>query len=243
MGKVEYSQWDSEHFGIKIGRYVLGSLQEVPNDVEQAKMEGYDLLITRVPTEEVNVVNALEDNCFRIKDTLVRYKIDLKDITPLKHEGKVQIRMAEKHDLNAIKTIARHTFKEYAGHFHNDKLLGRKKCDDLYVKWSENSLLDRNIAQAMFIAEEREKILGFATMRHVSKDESEGVLFATSPQARERGIYSEFIKEAINWSKRNKYKHLLLGTNINNYIIKNIWTGFGANIYASYYTMHLWMDD
>ena len=80
MGYIDLSKWDSEHFGIKIGRYSAHTLEDICSDIKQAKTDGYELLIARIPTDCLDIVNKLERHGFRVKDTLVRYRISLEDI-------------------------------------------------------------------------------------------------------------------------------------------------------------------
>ncbi len=242
MGRIELCEWDSKHFGVKIGRYAPDNLKDIGREIERAKAEGYELLITRLPIDQVAIVNHLESLGFRVKDILVLYRVLLDNTDFLEHNGiSFTIRSATPTDIDMVADIARTTFKNYRGHFHADELLSKEKCDELYVEWAINSIVDRKIANEVFIAEGETRLLGFATIKIISDEESQGILFGTAPEARGRGVYSEFIKEAINWSKNKKLKYLVLGTQVNNYVVQNAWTKVGAKIFTSYYTLHLWL--
>ena len=243
IGHIESCEWDTKHFGIKIGRYTPGNPKDAGSDIERAKAEGYELLITRLPTDQVDIINHLENQGFRVKDILVRYRLSLDNMDFLAHNNiSFKIRNATPTDINIVREIARTTFKNYMNHFRADELLSKEKCDDLYVEWAVNSIIDTKIADEAFIAEDEKGVLGFATMKIISDEESEGVLSGTAPEARRRGVYSELIKERINRSKSKKLKYLLLGTQVNNYIVQSVWIKFGAKIFTSYYTLHLWLE-
>jgi len=243
MGCIELSEWDSKHFGVKIGRYAPDNLKNIDSEIGRAKSDGYELLITRLPTDQVAIVNHLESLGFRVKDILVLYRVLLDNIDFLKHDAiSFTIRTSTTADIDMVADLARTTFKNYGGHFHADELLSKEKCDELYVKWAINSIVDRKIADEVFIAEDETRLLGFATMKIISDEESQGILFGTAPEARGQGVYSEFSKEAINWSKNKKLKYLVYGTQVNNYIVQNALTKVGARVFTSYYTLHLWFE-
>lgn len=242
MGHIDLSKWDSEHFGIKIGRYSAHTLEDICSDIKQAKTDGYELLIARIPTDCLDIVNKLERHGFRVKDTLVRYRISLEDINFLERNVGLKIRTAAFDDIDILKEIASKTFKNYMGHFHADESLSKEKCDELYIKWAVNSITDKKIADEVLIAENDTYMLGFAAMKVVLHEESDVVLTGTASEARHRGVYSELMKEAINRSKTKKLKYISTGTQVNNYIVQNVWMKLGAKIFDSYYTLHLWLE-
>lgn len=242
MGHMESCEWDSKHFGIKIGRYTPNNPKDAGSDIERAKAEGYEFLMTRVSTARLDIVNQLEYRGFRVKDTLVRYRISLEDINFLERNVGLKIRTAAFDDIDILKGIASKAFKNYMGHFRADESLSKEKCDELYIKWAMNAITDKKIADEVFIAEDEKGALGFATIKIISDEESEVVLFGTAPEARRRGVSFECIKESINWSKSKKLKYFLLGTQVNNYIVQNVWMKLGAKIFDSYYTLHLWLE-
>ncbi|MFX0096373.1 MAG: GNAT family N-acetyltransferase [Candidatus Hodarchaeota archaeon] len=243
MGVIRKSEWDSEHFGIKVGRYMPHTIDDVLPDIDFAKNDDYDLLIARIRTDQVGLINEIEETKFKLKDAIVEYILNLDNVEFFEHKGSFKIRKATEHDVEHVKTIAYDSFKDYIGHFHKNMALNRKKCDELYVKWAENSIRDKNVADVVFIAENKEYKLGFGTVKTISDEESRGVLFGTTPEARGRGVYTELLKEAINWSKRKMSKLFVYGTQINNYIAQNVLIKLGFKILSSFYTFHLWIKD
>ena len=98
------------------------------------------------------------------------------------------------------------------------------------------------IADVVFIAEEAGKIIGFATAKINSEEESQGILFGTAPEARGKGVYTAFVKETINWSLSKNKKRQIMGTQVNNHIVQNVWTRLGFKLKESFYTLHWWSD-
>jgi len=243
MGQIIFSNWDSEHFGVKIGKYIPHAPEDISSDMERARAEGYNLLITRISTNEIEIVNALEKNGFELKDTIVHYKVNLERTEYFPSASAFNIREARIEDAPVVREIAKRTFKDYIGHFHKDKRLEKDKCDELYAKWAENSVKDKNIAEAVLIAEEDHRILGFATIKIISEHESQGILFGTAPEAQGRGVYTTLIREAINWSKRRNLKEFIYGTQVDNYVVQNVFMKVGGEIYRSFYTLHCWIRD
>ena len=241
MGQIELCEWDSKHFGIKVGKYSADIPEDISSDIKRAKADRYELLVTRAPTDRLDIVNELEACGFRVKDTLVRYRISLRDTNFLERKADLKIRTATANDINMVRKIASETFKNYIGHFHADRSLSKQKSDELYVKWAVNSIVDRRLADEILVAEEDKYILGFATIKVISHGESGVMLTGIAPEARRRGAYSELMREAINWSKTKKLEYISTGTQINNHIVQHVWMKLGAKIFASYYTLHLWL--
>lgn len=242
MGVIKERMWDTKHFGIKIGEYIPDKYERVEEDLKRAKDDGYMLLITRLLTNEIGMVNVLEKNEFELKDTIVEYKVNLERIEYFPSTSIFNIREAGIEDIPELREIAKRTFKDYIGHFHRDNRLEKNKCDELYVKWVENSVKDKNIADTVLIAEAGHSILGFGAIKILSKHKSRGILFGTSPEMRKRGVYKTLIRQAINWSKRENLKEFIYGTQVDNYVVHNVFMKVGGRVYRTLYTLHCWLD-
>lgn len=242
MAEIRLKTWDTEHFGIKIGEYILDTGGDVGEDVARAGGEAYSLLVARIAADRIEIVNALERNGFELKDTIVHYRVDLGEAEYFAPTSDFNVREATTDDLPAVREIAKGAFRDYIGHFHKDRRLDRQRCDELYERWAENSMKDKDLADTVLIAEENRSILGFFAIKLTANHESQGILSGTAIEAQGRGIYTAFIKEAINWSKRQNLRDLVLGSQVNNYRVQNVWMKVGARVFRSLHTFHCWPD-
>ena len=145
--------FNSEHFGIEMGNVVVDKkynanefkcvLQNLPD------YKIYKHLTLRIPTADKVTANAALEAGFTLCDTLVEWAFlyNKSVLKPIEH--KVILRDCEQRDLDALKEIAKNSFK--IDRFHSDPNLDNKLCDEYYEKWLENSY--NGYAEKIIIAE------------------------------------------------------------------------------------------
>ncbi len=243
MGRIIFLNWDSKHFGLKIGKYIPTEVEKIRYDLDVARKEGYDLLISRIPIENINIANSLEKYDFELKDTLIQYEINIENQEILLKPGKFKIRSAEDKDILAVEKVAMMSFENYIGHFHRDKRLNNTKCTELYVKWAINSLKNKELADVVFVAEDDSDIIGFGTIKIISKDGAQGILFATRPDSRRKGVFTVLIQNSVAWCKNQGIRKFIYGTQIDNYPVHRVLAKIGGKICEAYYTFHWWRSE
>lgn len=240
--QIHLSAVDEDRFGIRTARTYVDSENGLRHVLENCRQQEVKLLIARCPSSELRVVQVMEDAGFRLMDTLVYYRRDLKKNPPTEKPAAPFIRPFRESDVENIQTVAAQSFKGYYGHYHADPRLDPAKCDAGYVEWAVRSCTNRAVADEVLVAEADDQILGFATLRMNHATEGEGVLFGVSPAAQGQGVYRAFIIEALHWCVAQGAEQIVVSTQITNIAVQKVWARLGFEMNHSYYTLHKWFD-
>ena len=240
--QVGLSVVDEERFGIRTARVAQVTLSTLPDTLDFCQTNRVEFLIARCLTTEVSVAQAMEREGFVLMDVLVYYARDLVRLPIPSHQGGVLVRPIQLGEEKQVKVVAEGAFRGYLSHYHADPRLERAKCDETYVSWAVRSCVSRRVADQVLVADEGGTILGFATLRLNSPEESEGVLFGVSPAAQGRGVYRSFMIGAMEWTRTQGRSRMLVSTQITNLAVQKVWTRVGFEPSHSYYTFHKWFD-
>jgi len=238
---VQISEWDTNHFGFTIAK--LPSTQEqsyIEKGIQEARLQGVKLLISRCPTDAFGWIHELELMGFKLMDTLVYYSIDL---TKYKiPETKYEARAATDKDKEIVKQIAEASFTGYVSHYYSDTRLDKRKCGELYERWAINSFNDKNLADHILVTEINKTVVAFLVVK-IKDNGNTGdvILSAVHPSARGKGAYRDTVVHASRWVKEQGCKKIETPTQITNIFVQKAWASVGGNIDRSYYTFHLWV--
>ncbi len=240
---IKLSAMDEMRFGVRTAKMNPESLEEV-HDLELfCKHHAVELAIARVRAESLDVVQLMEQQGYRLMDTLVYYafKFDRAripdDTTPYLVRPVNRVSEAQ-----AVRAIASASFQGYFGHYHADVRLDREACDEVYRSWAENSVLSTEVAHEVLVVEDQGELLGFATLRRNTPEVGEGVLFGVAPQAQGKGIYRTMMVEGMRWCQQQETKRMIVSTQITNVAVQKVWARLGFEFDHAYYTLHKWFD-
>ncbi|MBS1662587.1 MAG: hypothetical protein JST68_16210, partial [Bacteroidetes bacterium] len=76
------SKIDTQRFGFDIARIDDSQTLLQPGFLQELERHGVRLVITRIPTEKTDQINALEDMGFRVKDVQITYRLALNEFVP-----------------------------------------------------------------------------------------------------------------------------------------------------------------
>ena len=253
---VRESKWDSEHFGIKIGKaiflyfsplcglnYRLLLLQKLRTVLAS---ENYDLLLVRTPLTEMLTVSALEKQAAILTDVLVTFYKDLSfNGSKLKSYSvsfsKIRVEEASKQDRDRLSRIAEDIFE--FDHFHADPFLSRRKSDKLYAKWIINSLYGS--ADKVLVAKKGKDLLGFITCKinRLNQRSAYGIidLIGVAKENRRLGIGTYLISEALQWFHK-KASSIYVGTQAGNIAAMRLYSKLRFKPVYSEATLHLWIS-
>ncbi len=240
---VSLSAVDEQRFGIRTARAMLKDIGNFQETVKFCRNNEVLLLISRCPASRLDVVQVMESAGFLLMDTLVYYARNLTKTPIPANTSDVAIRGIRAGDEIQVQAVAARSFKGYFGHYHADSRLNRTRCDEAYTSWAVNSCVSRDVADEVLIAtDDRENILGFATLRLNRDREGEGVLFGVAPEAQGRGIYHLLMTAAMQWFLEKKCECMLVSTQITNIAVQKVWSRLGFEPCHAYYTFHKWFD-
>jgi ribosomal protein S18 acetylase RimI-like enzyme len=251
------SDWDSKHFGVDIAKveYILtlGDYCERKQISKQllscfSTISKHKLAITRTHTEDTAIIHSLEENSFKLMDTLVTYFFDFRNpITSFKEICKIEP-MKEK-EMAELRKISMTSFSEpriATDHFHADSRLDKAKSDSLYEKWVED--IGKSEFSKVLVAKIRNCPVGFSAGKinyqlndHANKKIASIILSAVSPEYRQAHIYTSIIQAFLRFFL-DKVDIVDIGTHVANYPVQRAWSRLGFKIVRSQHTWHKWID-
>ena len=242
LESVALSQIDSERFGLRVGRAHLrpGNLSRI---LQSCAEENIDLLIARCASSDLATAQDMEMQGFSLMDTLVYYRFDLAKRAIPEDKGEFPVRSLRPADEDQVRTVAAAAFRGYMGHYHADRRLDPRKCDEAYASWAERSCLSKAAADEVLIAEHNGRVAGFATLRLNSPQEIEGLLFAVAPEYQGRGICRSFMIRSLQWCRSQGAQRMIISTQVGNVSMQKVWCRVGFEPSHSYYTFHKWFSE
>jgi hypothetical protein len=240
--QLRFEERERARFGYRMARLTLDFAcgpADAERIMEMCRSSGVEMLNLRVPTDKVELVQALEALEFRIMDCLVYYECPTGCLSVVE-PSTLKIREATVEDATAVAEIARLCFSDYSSHYHADARLDRFKVSEAYIDWARRCCADREVASCVLLPIVDEVIAGFIALRQNSPAEGEGVLNAVHPKFAGAGIYGQLITRSKQWCHDNSMKRMIISTQIDNLKVQRTWSNRGFHLYKSYYTLHRW---
>ena len=203
--------WDSDFFGIRIGRVVTNRLSCAIMDATNrwCALNAVDCLYFLADANDAQTIRLAEDFGFNLVDmrmTLAR-RILSEEPMPTAPEGAI-IRLALPSDLKFLRAIARCGHRD--SRFYFDNRFPAERCDSLYETWIEKSCAGRSAA--VFVAELRETPVGYVTCNRVDPATGQIGLLGVDSSAQGKGLGSVLINTAIGWFRRQGLNRALVVT-------------------------------
>ncbi|ASQ46456.1 TDP-fucosamine acetyltransferase [Legionella clemsonensis] len=239
------SEIDKKRFGFNIAK--INEWDTSPAKlIQQLRNDNIKLVISRLPTENVTLINELESLGFQLKDTQLTYRFDLSRIffDSVEIPDKLEMREIVEADLPLAAKLAKNSFKGY-GHYANNKQLDQSKIEEIYEDWVVNSFNNPDFADKFLVIASGEDIAGFLTFKLINqngKKYAKGGIGAVSEVYRNQGIFKLLNKGGLLWGKTlglDWIEHNALSTN---YSVGRVFTSLGFYNAASYVTLHCWLE-
>jgi len=250
MKKEIYSEIDSNRFGLEIGKVdeelFFGDFEK---QIQSFKDDKFDLIITRINLNNLDLINNLEAKGFKLGDiqTILYYPFKYHDKSKLpKQNDSYTIREFKKSDIDTIVDITTTSFNGYDGHYFTDKRLNQKDSLDAYSDWVYNSCVNKNIADQIFVSEKDGEIAGYISVKTFTRGTqklADGVLGAVNPKHRGNGVFQDLAVRLIEWSILNGCDGVENNVLINNYPVVKTYTNLGYKPNKATVTLHGWVDE
>lgn len=245
---INVSDWDSKHFGVIIGKTdfllfqnsveLFDRLRFFQNVKERLYKLNYQLVFIRHLLNDFSTTNSILRAGGIMTDVLLTFHKNVaNEGSADNHCAISKIRDARKEDSQAIGDLARRVFRN--SHFHSDSRLSLS--DDLYVKWSLNSL--NGMADNVLIAEENNVLCGFITcnVKRPLSDVEYGVidLIAVDPRYQKKGIGLLLLNETLRLFPSQTCFYI--GTQATNIPAVRLYEKAGFRLVESDATLHFWV--
>ncbi len=232
---------DQDRFGIRTARAEQITIVTLPRVMEFCRREKVTLLITRCPTTDIRVAQALEKEGSLLTDTLILYRRNLIRPPIPEISGKFIIRMMKVGEEDTVKTVAEKAFHDYGGHYQADERLAKIGSGEIYSSWAYNTALSRDHDHDVVVAEQNGEIIGFTLIRMNNPAEGEGILEGVSPSIGKRSLVQrDMALGAKNWARSRGAVRFLASVLLTNTVMQKIISRMGYEPYRSSYTFHKW---
>jgi RimJ/RimL family protein N-acetyltransferase len=235
-----HSILDTERFGYNIAK--INSFEEpILNTINELKDNNYKLILSKVNSNDISLINELEQNGFLLKDIQITYYFELSDPIDFNPSEGVKIRNAELSDREALYEIAMKSFGNY-GHYSADEKLDVLKCKGIYGDWIIRSY-DKQVADNILVADINGEIVGFLSHKiYTNKFKyAAGGLGAVDPKYRNKDISKAITISGLNWALANNCKWVEHNVLITNYPVIRSLSKLGFKISNSFVTFHKWL--
>lgn len=239
------SSLDTARFGIPIAK--INDETALHEDMLRALRDaGVRMIISRVNSSNIALINRLETKGFRIKDVQLTWRFDLNK-QEIHHDylnPDIEVREATEHDIPALQQVAASCFWNY-GHYFADERLDKESCIEVYRDWTARAVRDKNVAEKFLVACNKDSIAGmlFMGLKATGGDSfAFAGLGAVSPDYRGGNVFSTLVIKSLEWGKlghQTWQEHNVLHVN---FPVNRVFSKLGFRIYKSETTLHCWLD-
>ncbi len=215
----------------------------------QARGEGLECLMARVPVRDLLSAQALERAGFLLYDISLEWVLELKQLPAQTTGPPVLVRPWREEDEKLLSNLAAVSFcrrEDYADRFALDPRL-HQMCPELYRRWLANSL-SGDQADQVLVLERGGKARGFISLK---KAPGKGgpqagcgwvVLNALSPGLRGQGLYHSLLWAGLNWLKEQGARQARVRVKASQQAVIKAWARLGARQALADLTFHHWME-
>ncbi|NYE61712.1 GNAT superfamily N-acetyltransferase [Duganella sp. 1224] len=240
---ISLSPLDLQRFGVVTAKAALQPQDSAAALADWCRAQSVQMLIARVPTSAVTLVQQLEQQGAFLTDTLLYYS--RKQLAPQAADlpDGYRWRLASAADADAVGALAALTFTGYAGHYHADHRLDQAAADAVYAAWAANACRHPKVANAVLLIEHADQLVAFATLQDRAHGLLEGVLFGVHPQHQGRRLYQALMQQAQHWGHAHGFSAMTVSTQVVNLAVQKVWCRLGFEPSSSYYTFHQWFGE
>ncbi|HBF38732.1 MAG TPA: hypothetical protein DDW50_15615 [Firmicutes bacterium] len=238
--------WDTEFFGMKMGRVVLPSILESMNfselawlhTLESARRLNFQFLYCPFNVDYPEVGAIIAGHGATIGDILVTFTLDCFKGT-LKHSPQRKVKEALSNDLEGIIEIAAHSFRD--SRFMKDPHFDKVKAEQFYPSWLQESFAS---GEKILVVKEEQQVLGFISLKAESLTQTMVIrLIAVRGSERGKGVGQILIDQALHLAADQKYHFVQVGTQLTNTAAINLYEKNGFRIRDAKYRYHIWLDE
>jgi len=242
------SKLDSKRFGVTVAK-VDSYNTSVEEDVKTLKAWGVDLVISRIPSDQIALINQLESFGFRLKDTQLTFEYSLEKnptVTFPKPENEsLVIEQAHEADAERVGELSYEAFKGY-GHYACNDRLDQNQANEIYRDWAKRSCVDRKVADHLLVARVGGVVAGFLSIKNERENGSSAVvgvqhLGAVDSNFRSYGVFRNLVNACLRVGRTEGHvKHRTFLQSINIPVIRS-YLNAGFKNAGSKHTLHAWL--
>ena len=229
--------WDSDHFGISIGRLVSPAISEVDLTMalDGADAAGIQCLYWLSDPDKAQVALGQRAG-FKKVDVRVELGLDLASQT-LPLEGVAEIREADGSDLEPLKALASRSHRNTR--FYTDRSFPPNRADALYAAWIERSF--NSPAETVYVSGPPGEPDGYIAFGVPTGGPGVIGLIAVAESQRGAGVGSALVSAAIRRLAERGIQQIEVVTQGDNKAARSLYTGLGFTERSRLIWLHRWV--
>ncbi len=196
QGAFRLLDWDSAHFGLRIGRVFSASpsAELLTEALAWADRLSIDCMYLLADSNATGAIRAVSEAGWRMVD--IRVTLGAKLWDDAVHPAD-RARPARHEDIPYLKQLAKRSHRD--SRFYTDGNFSTAACDELFAVWIERSILDRSFAGAVFVAQTgMDEPAGYITCA-IKEGKGDVGLIAVDEKTRGVGVGTRLLAEAARW--------------------------------------------
>ncbi len=239
----QYLKWDSEFFGIRVGRVNISSLTTslIEEIINWQMAEEIDCIYFLAEVGDISTIRNVQR--FNFDFTGVRVVLNREfedsDIIKVIYKPDAVIRPSTSADFERLKPITVDSYKD--SRFYMDGRFPKAKCEMLYEIWLRKSI-EENYADIVWVVELDGIAAGFVTCK-VDKINMIGEigLMGINKEFRGKGLGEWLINTSLNWFKQQGCKSVEVVTQGSNIAAQRLYQSCGFKTKSIQLWFHRWL--
>ncbi|WP_130833138.1 dTDP-4-amino-4,6-dideoxy-D-galactose acyltransferase [[Erwinia] mediterraneensis] len=222
--------WESDFFGLCTARVGFEGTQ--PLDTEA--MRPWALLQAKVPSERVEIIDALSEHGFQLVEGEADLSLNIK-----RTERQTGVRIAREAQIPALRAAAAQAFTRSR---FRAPWFPSGASSDFYAQWIENAVRGTFDDQCLIAVDDAGTLQGFVSLRETDGDARIGLL-AVLPQSQGNGVGQRLMLAAADWGRVRQLNRLRVATQLSNLAAMRLYLRSGARLESTAYWFYRKGDD
>jgi ribosomal protein S18 acetylase RimI-like enzyme len=232
-----YLSWDSEHFGVRIGRVNAARLTaDLTADIDQWAISHSIDCLYFLAEPDPPTMRLAAGMGFRFVDARITF--EAQQPRPASPEETRSIRLAALDDIQDLRRIAGESHRD--SRFYVDGNFPPAACDEMYRIWIERSCREPRLAGAVFVAEREHCPVGYISCRVASEVGDIG-LVAVDGKCRDLGLGARLVCQALSWFAAQGARRVMVVTQGFNVPAQRLYQKSGFLISSAQLWYHRWL--
>ncbi len=203
--------------------------------IADAEDHSVHFLSVRLPEDRLAALHAVEAVGFRVIESFLTFGRKTAGEIPFNVASDFHVRPAQSEEMETVASIAYRAFQSFR--LRVDPQIPESRARHSRREWVRNGFKGR--AEAIYVAESKNRIVGFALLRSRASTEKIGEieLIAVDSAFHGRGIGKALVAEAIR-HYQGKTSKIHVGTQAKNLRAIGLYTGMGFSVVRSELSFH-----
>ena len=235
LAPADLLEWDSNFFGVRIGRVRTGAFDSAAVDAWRRE-HNIQCLYYLAELTDTPSIHAAQDLGFHLMDIRTTFYTHL----PI-HPAPIpahRVRRAVVEDLPSLRKLATGSFIH--SRFFHDPHFSKDKCDELYAIWVEKQLTQPSAF--IWVTEDESGLTGFVTVVDLNQVRTSISLIGIAANTRGQGLGRSLVKHVLRDSGERDFSEFEVVTQASNSGAMNLYQSCGMRVVLQQVWLHGWFE-